>query len=96
MAKDNTTIGAGPIKPESPTYLPISHILEHVVDFEDCPNYDLVFDRVCDALADMGIDEDCIYDYMLRHEDNFDFDFDYHDYDAEANRGFMADNGWGA
>jgi len=94
MDKDNTPIGAGPIKPEMPTYLPISHILEHVVDFEDCPDGDQVWERVFNALEDMGIDDNHIEAYMMKHEDHLDFDFDYHDYDAEANRGFMAANGW--
>jgi len=74
----------------TPTYLPIAHILENVVDFEDCPCPIQVWEQVCDALEDMGINEDHIETYMLKHENTLDFEYDYHDYHAEWNRGYEA------
>lgn len=79
----------------APTYLPIAHILENVVDFTDCPCPIQVWEQVYDALENMGIDGSHIDDYIWKHDDTLDFEYDYHDYHAEWNRGYEASiRGW--
>ena len=60
-----------------PPYLPIAHIIEHAICFDDAPNHYEVEYRVWEQLVDAGVNDVVADQYLIDADLDFDYDYDW-------------------
>jgi len=58
-------------------YLPIAHIIEHAIYFDDAPNHYSVEERVWEELVNAGVEDVVAEQYLENADLNFDYDYDW-------------------